>query len=466
MAEELVTASPASGVLFEMPPEWLDNGEVSFTSPPHLRPRVFKTRAPADLHPNWETGKFRVFGMPVNYYVAYAENEWGVNVASSGLKSPYAMDAKAIETHLRNGISVIWMELPNFKDTRIQTKCLQAAVEHFFLNELSPVYRLFRPDVVRFASAHSTGGQCLLRLLNKPHLYDQMAQQYKLAFMDSPFLDTANASVQQILDAETRKGQLAAWFAESAFTRYAHLHAHRLPQDTYFGRLFLNLGTAFKERTIDATDIRDLKMVSEIASIFLRMSVKSVRDLLSGEPFLLEKDIARGTHETVYLEPTYGQILRLRERGRRICVLAQAPAGEQKIPVILAAGKRDPFSCPRTIRAMAEKIGAEYIEGNAAHNVLDQDETVLHTLMERCMAYRPVLIDMPEAGAAVIVTETRLLMPWIQRGINASLQRGAGALNAAASLFQRLRGRGVGDSEVGGEPESRPVDTGHALGLK
>lgn len=466
MTEGLTQARERGVAFFELPSDWMDQQDPAKKVRPAPSPaRVFDVGRPADLQANWEHGKFNVYGMPVNFYAARAPNEWGINAACSGLKSPYAMGAKAIETHLRNGISVIWMELPNPGDTRIQLKCLQSAVEHFFLNELSPVRQIFRPDHVRFATAHSTGGLCLTRLLSKPKLREQMSRDFKMAFMDAPFFDTANASVQNIRDATTRSGQLVARFSESAFRHYANQHADRLPQDTLGGRFFLNLGMAYKDRTIDATDMRSLKKIGKEAAVVLHTAVKTVQDLIGKKPFLFDNDIERGFQKAVYIEPTYGQIRKLQERGRKIYLMT-APFPEDTLPIIMAAGRKDPFSCPNTIRAMATKLGTEFIEADAKHNVLDQDEAVLNLLMNRFLAFKPVLIDMPETGAAIVVTETRLLLPWIQHRISTSLQHGAGALNAAASFFQRLRGRSVRDSEVGGEPESRPVDAGHALGLK
>jgi Ni,Fe-hydrogenase maturation factor len=467
MTEGLAQARHIGINFFDIPADWTESEEVPasrVTAPP----RVFDIGTPSNFPSHWQSGTFDVYGMPVRYYAANAPSKWGVNAACSGLKSPYAMDEQTIMRQLENGISVIWMELPNPGGTDLRVKCFQAAVEKFYLDPESPVHQLFGGETVKFASAHSTGGQRLTRLLSKPDLRAQMKDQYKVIFLDAPFYDTSLASVQRIKDATTKSEKLAAKFCEAAFRRYAYLHRDQLPQKTLCGRFFLNYGAEIHGREGKTVDLSSLKSISREASAALHIAVKTVRDLIENRDHLTPRDVARGSCGTDYLEPTYLQILKLQAKGRKVCSLTEAFSPDERPELIMSAGNKDPFSCPQTIRAMAEKLQADFYMADAAHNTIDQDEALLDMVMERFMAHKPVMIiDIPEENVALVIEDIRPFLPWISRDIlRRGYESGTGALNSAAGFFQRFLGRGVGNAEVGGEAERRPVDAGHTLGLK
>ncbi len=429
---------------------------------------IFRLDRPAGFPDNWQKGQFFLEGhVPINFYVAHADKAWGVVAASSGIKSPYAMGAETIDAFLKNGLSVIWAELPNPGHKPLSMTCLQATIDHFFLHPDSPVHQIFNSDMVKFAQGHSTGGQLLMGALNDPDKRARLYDLYRFFILDAPFFDTANASVENIRAAKSLKDKFIAKASHYTFSLYADWCRNCAPQKTFWGRIFLNYGMELYNRKQGHMGAPCLVTLPREAVTALRIAVQTVKELIRHVDFLLPKDHAMADRGITYMEPFYGQILQLQAAGRKVVASAQPFDEHAQSRILMIAGAHDPFSCPKTTAYLAQKIGADFIRADAAHNTLDQDNSVRAHVLSMCEEHKPILVE-PEIDAPPALpqsAEREPFLPRILRGFGVPFERGARALNSATGLFQNLFRRRVGNPEMGGETEGRAVDTGHALRL-
>ncbi len=436
---------------------------------------AFKRSTPARIYPhaeidalpdNLERAYMNVRGVQIECRIMRAEKERGVLAAVSGFKSPNPLHPETVAEYNAQGISVIWMALPNPGKSLGFMPFFKRCVDQFLLDKTSPLYTAFNPELKRFLHGHSTGGFLGTRLLLGKKSGSFMREHFEAATMDAPFFDTANASLDD------------NFVSRHMFTIYALMHPYSLPQNTLMGRVFLH-HDKLNRAMLHLAPLPDAKRIEKIgfrAALLLRASVRTVKEFLPGSSRtdFFEKP---AHHNQEFIVPTYGQMLEIRGHGRQFYRKCRQQDVEAGMPVLMIGGKGDPASSTLQIMKTATHIGAEFYQANAGHATIDTDidakQKALSFIVERLPAWpTPDEETIPETQPAAVARRwpdyIRAKFGLAGAGLfgRTAGQRGAGFLNTLTGAFQRaFRGR-VADTEVRGEPEGRTLNAGHAHALQ
>jgi len=86
----------------------------------------------------FDKGVFRHNGTDAPFYVSRAKNEKALVVGASGLKSQYLLDPTEVKRLNDNGISIIWMALPEIRNNAPFMDRFKDTVEAFLTSKDSP----------------------------------------------------------------------------------------------------------------------------------------------------------------------------------------------------------------------------------------------------------------------------------------------------------------------------------------
>lgn len=340
---------------------------------------------------HWERDYFLVDDIPVYYYVARAQEERGVLVGCSGLKSDRPLDAATVETYNETGISVIIMALPNPGRSLGFMPYFRKVFEQFALDENSPAHTLFHKDLPKFLYGHSTGGQILTHFLTSKQHQDAVKKRYVSAIAEVPFFDTANASLNH-----------SSWIARTMFNAYACLNRDALPKETLFGLFYMHYNDQKSILHAKLPDTSQIQKLSLTSTYILHTAVKTIKDLY----FPAEKQgrIPWFQRESEFRTPTYGQILEDQYTGRRYVKRINREETKSSIPLSIIASEKDPFSCPKTSEIeVSQRLNSKFYLAGGEHNPLSEDKKSLKFSIKRMTPY--LLEKPPEKEIASIDSE-------------------------------------------------------------
>ena len=405
-----------------------------------------------DAPEHWTQDFFLVDGEPINYYVARAENELGVMVGCSGLKSNNPLSIEAVQAYNNAGISVILMALPNPERGLGFMPHFRKVFERFALDEKSPVHTIFPKKLPKFLYGHSTGGLLALRTLTKTLITDSFKDMgYKSANIESPFSDTAGASLHH----SSRLGR-------SAFNRYARWHKDKLPKETLGGLWYLHYSEGKNALHASLPNASKIERVSLKSAYALNTTVRAIKDRFF--PNSHDKSIWF-LNEGSYRTPTYGQILEDQQFGRKFYTRLNTLKNPQTaIPTSIIASYNDPFSCtPTTIDKIVKPLHTAFYSAQGLHNPLSEDAESLQYSIEQII---PHLLNeaLPKGKENEPASRWSLLTSGSR--FARALQQSTRHINPLASGLKSFFGGCVRDSKVGAETEGRAMDTSNALRLQ
>lgn len=457
----------------------IDDGSLPLPGWRERQPRfpylAFKKSTPARIYPHAELDALPdtlqrtymdVRGVQIECRIMRAEKERGVLAAVSGFKSPNPLRPETIAEYNAQGISVIWMALPNPGKSLGFMPFFKRCVDQFLLDKSSPLYTEFNPSLKRFLHGHSTGGFLGTRLLLGKKSGSFMREHFEAATMDAPFFDTANASLDD------------NFISRHLFTAYALMHPYSLPQNTLMGRIFLHhdkLNRALLHMAPLPDAVR-LEKIGFRAALLLRASTRAVKELLPKQERIdFFENSNRYNHE--FIVPTYGQMLEIRGHGRQFYKKCRKRDVEAGMPVLMIGGKGDAASSTLQIMKTAAHIGAEFYQANAGHATIDTDsdarKKALSFIVERLPAWAEPSVDIiPETQPAAVPRRwpdyIRAKFGLAGAGLfgRFSGQRGTGLLNTLTGAFERALGRRVADTEMRAEAEGRTVHASHTHTLQ
>ncbi len=431
----------------------------------YIPTRIYPHAEPDVLPDRLERVYMKVRGVNIECRIMRAEKERGVLAAVSGFKSPNPLRPETVEEYNRQGISVIWMALPNPGMGRGFMPFFKRCVDQFILDKTSPLYTQFDPSLKRFAHGHSTGGFLVTRLLLGKKTGAFMNDHFAAATMDAPFFDTANASLDD------------NFISRHVFTAYALMHHKSLPQNTLMGRIFLHhdhLNRVLLKRA-PLPDAKRIEHIGWRSALILRASVLAVKELLPGQE---KKNFfeASADNNREFIVPTYGQMLEIRAHGRQFYKKCRQHDVRAGIPVLMLGGKGDAASSTLQIMKTAAHIGAEFYQANAGHATIDTDKdakaAALAFVEARLPAWPEPAVEIMEEIAPAPVQRwpdyIRAKFSLAGAGLfgRFAAQRSAGFLNTLTGGFQRALGRSVADTEVRAEAEGSALNARNAYTLQ
>ena len=351
-------------------------------------------------------------GLELPFHYSRAKKEKSVLVGCTGLNTHEFLQNEEIKILNALGISVIWMALPPMKRTDKFVEKHRSAFESFMTDERSPVHRMFKPTLPRFAGGFSTGAQFITGMLFN-ETAKKLGTLFNFAVCFGTYLDSANASLHHSPITNVL-----------AFAVFRHMFKDQKPHEVFLSRAYLQLKA-------------------------------------KNESFL---------NEGQKLSPTLRDIGEVEGNGRRIVkhVLQQAKktGAHLDIPldVLYVAGGNDIFACQSTTRSLVERMNpdkAKIMEipggGHApTKGHAEEFNKVAEQLKTRMDAYysaHPELVFKPFGQR-------------LSDGFRFTLQSSASLLNPAASFFQSRFGRRIGNTEVWRQTEGHTLNSRNAFGLQ
>lgn len=400
-------------------------------------------------HVTEETFEDKVNNIPVRYYISRAPVERGVYASCAGMKEGITLNAKRIEQLHERGVSYACLRLMNPGEHRNFMPTYNRYAEYWFIDPESPVHKLF-PNLKKFAGGHSTGGFEVLRLKNDPETREQMAV-YAQVHGDASFLDTPKSSRHD------------PWWRQAGFTGYVLICGDKVPEKTYIGNFYLVYSALMNGKL----------SIPEAGTNALYFAAKETwRIMEKVKKNVLNAPLQRSLSEACFQMPTYPQILEIRDQARRhVDKITKQGIPIRSEGVYIYSDPNDPYSSHLAMEHYASLTGATLIPSKGLHNNLNDDDEAFTRFLETIEADLPPWPE-PEVSTEIVVTPQPAqekgwhILPPLASIIDASRQRGASLLNTATSLFKNAFGRSVGNTEVRGQPERRPVDTGNALRLE
>ncbi len=259
--------------------------------------------------PHWQQGVFVHNQLSTPYFLSRAQTERAIVIGSAGLNSLHLLSEPEVRQLNDAGVSVVWMALPlPSRHDNIDQKATDL-MRAFLTSPRSPAHMLFHSDVPRYLATHSTSGRIALQLLHEEETHKKLRQIFSGAVYVTPYLDTANSSMQF----NPVKNQIFSSFAKS-FSNYA-------PHETIAGRTYMGI-----------------------------MGRK-------------ENYSKHGRDDDSPL--TYKQILALQDSSRALLKNFN-PKAANAFPSIFLVGDKDPFACHKTTIDVARRMGAEIIIAHGA----------------------------------------------------------------------------------------------------
>ncbi len=379
----------------------------------------------------WKTGLFYYGeGRTTPFFVARAAKERGTIAGLPGMNVMDVLDEADVHEVNRRGYTAIWTPLPEAVRGRpIDMEAVRRVIA-FLTSPASPVHTLSDKTKPLYIGTHSTSGRIVHGLQSNQATSDILARSFHGIVSVNPFIDSSGSS--ELFDPINNR----------IFLNYARKHHDQTPHETLFGRGYMFLkaakeGYAGFEKQIKSPADEPLPQAAERA--YLGMIKRPLSALFAQQ----------SEHSM-----TYGHILELLMPGRSLRQTFNAECAK-RIPTVFVLSEYDPFSCRRTTdQAIAKKMGARVITAKSelhypfrhdrgalleALETLDywtdrfearQRETIYISPAEFLSA-RPTNTESPQKTGA------KDNIPALTLGdrLGLALQRGAGLLNPAASLF-------------------------------
>ncbi len=278
-----------------------------------------------------ETGIFIHGRIHTNYYVSRAPNEKAVVAGITGIHSQSVLHVEQIKELNDAGITFIWMALPYLEQGKKFMPDAEDLSRAFLTSPNSPLHALRSQDIPCYAATHSTGGAIFLKLLHEDSTRRRLKNIFSGAAFVAPFLDVPFAS---------RDHSLSIRGIRPLYALYERFSEHN------------------SESTVDK-----LRAVQ----IYLALTAKH-------ENF---------TKKQKNLSPTFGQIREIQAYSRSM-IDNFVPEHASALNSVVMAGKSDRFTCFRTTRAVAEKMGADfYLATGAGHDPLKDRPELLKVFIDK-----------------------------------------------------------------------------------
>ncbi len=279
-------------------------------------PAAHDLPAPAIAKPSGITrGTFNANGLEAGYAFVRAERERRIIVGLTGLNSKTVFSLPLLKELRENGISVIWLILPEWTQNKQLIDPLRDICRAFLTNVKSP-WRSMDKSLSHDLAVHSVSGQILLSLMHERDTNHSLSAAFQRALYMAPYFDFTGASLLK-----TPQNRVA-------FETYASQNAN----------------APASWQTFAGTNVP-----------------------------LADKGLHQDNMPSIL--PTFGTILTLNQEGRRL-LRKLNPDEARAVEPVFIIGDQDPVACPFTAQEIARKMNADIIliEG-AGHEPLKNPDT-------------------------------------------------------------------------------------------
>lgn len=269
-------------------------------------------------------------GVCVNYYKAEAVNEKAVLIGCSGLKSDFPLREEDIQELLENGISILWIALPNSRREVGFFPYYKQAGLKLLSNPIDDIQKWLEKDAPKIFFGHSTGGQIFFHLMAYEPTFKKIIETCKGAILSAPYVLPASAS--SFIDPRT-------WI----FAAFCRLTGNKLPSETFIARWWM------KNSGFDLSDTPDKE----------------------------------------YMLPTYPQIRELWASGveaYRTAMKKDSNIRKTKMPIFIISGVDDKASCHRTNRSMARNLKLAFHSAAGKHGPISDSKKARRLFIESTLA--------------------------------------------------------------------------------
>lgn len=412
-----------------------------------------------------EAGRFLHDGLATNYYLSRAAGpERMVIVGFSGANAQFPLNYQEIERLNNAGATMICMALPRVGPDFMQRA--EKLVRAFLKEKSSPANSLILSDAPQFIMTHSSSGSIIIKLLGEENTGNMLRKRFEGIGMLSPIWDVPFASRDHSFGIGPIK--LGPFTIPALRTRAMtidaiNIPALRTPEIPIGSKKIPSFGT--KAATIGPINVPSFgtNAITTDAAILpairpLRKIFELYADWNADKPFsdlkIVRLYINRTTKredEGKYYEKktlrgmTMGHIRQIQTYARSVDDNYK-PEHTAGMDILIMTGDADNCTCWKTSKAVADKIGAKFKRvAGGDHDLLKKDPSLLDIFLakaeervsahERLKAATPINTDYFANRDETIPLPP---LPWRNRlsdGARLALQRGAGALNAAASFF-------------------------------
>jgi len=271
---------------------------------------------------------------PITVYFAEAKQEEMMIVGCSGFKHDEILDFDQIERLNQQGVSVMWVGLPNPRRKADFVEHFIHAGTDMLLDPQDPdIAEWLNRDVPKVFHGHSTGAQLFFHLMRNNETFDKLMSAFNGATLSS----TALEYPVKILHA--------------AFHLYATMHPDEIPHETALGKLYL------KKLGIEVPDIPD----TEVFKKYLE--------------------------QQAYVYATYPQMLEIEKYGniakKEIYDSTSNVNNRGDFEIMMFSGKQDWVANAKPQRKAAKAINALHVQSDTSyHAPLTQDTECFSTFEE------------------------------------------------------------------------------------
>ncbi len=143
-----------------------------------------------------QKGSFQCGSTEVNYYKARAEDEKSIIFGCSGFKCDYPLTPETVKVLNDNGISILWIALPNPRRTKGFAPHFQNAANSFLTTPPNKdIAAWMERKVPKTFFAHSTGALLFLRALEDPKIVELVNNTYSHIDLSSLYLGSTSDAI-------------------------------------------------------------------------------------------------------------------------------------------------------------------------------------------------------------------------------------------------------------------------------
>ncbi len=382
-----------------------------------------------------EGGVFSHEGLATNYYVSRAHGrEKLIIIGFSGANAQFPLNYPEIAALNRYGITMICMALPHMGEKFMERS--ENLARAFLTSSRSPANFLITGDAPQAIVTHSSSGPIIVKLFGEEDTGAKLRHRFDDFVLLSPLWDTPYSSRHHSIGfGPVKFGPLTI---PAIHTPPLSLGRFRIPS---FG---------MGETTIGPVEIPEFRPLARVFEHYADANAdKRFNDLHVVKLYLTATASDRHySDNSVTQNLTMGNI-----RGIQKYARAAADNFDPKhlagVDTILMAGDKDSCTSWRASRAMAERMGAEFLlvqGGN--HDLLKERRAPLMVLMDhaekviclresykRATTYISDTGHIPEETIPLPPPPLRHRMRALRDSAGDALQRGASFLNPVAGLF-------------------------------
>ncbi len=380
---------------------------------------------------NREGGLFYHNGFTTTYHITRAKHEKAVIAMLAGYSLQEAVGKEEKRQLNEAGYSTIEMGFIETAGRKHFMPLQEMLCREFLTNPESPVHRLLRPGLPYYLAAHSTSGVIALKLLHEEKTRGFLKNTFTGAAYLAPFFDVPYASREHSLSIAGKRPIHALW------EHYTSRNPDARIEDLLVSRAYLRLKSLINPSKRTAEKQEELEEEGD----------------------------------TNISKPTCRQIREIQAYTKRV-IDNFSPEHASALPSVVVTSVSDPFTCYKTTQHIATRMmNADFkLAQGSAHSPLKGQPELLEYFIRRadaCIASRQTA---PEENAqltnsAYAPSGEQLFSGWdeLSYRFSLALQRGAGSLNTATGLLQRLGRSRVGNPEMRRQAEGDSLHTSHAL---